>query len=120
MGDFRKLEVWQRARRLAASVYRQTALLPTTERYGLTSQMRRATVSVAANVAEGCGRKGDIELRRFLRISLGSLAELECELVLAEDLKLLQSTGVRPLVAEIGEIRAMLQSLHDALPGRRT
>jgi four helix bundle protein len=119
MGDFRKLDVWQRARKLAASVYRLTAVLPTTERYGLTAQMRRAIVSVAANVAEGCGRMGDVELRRFLRISLGSLAELECELVLAEDLKLLQSEGIRPVVAEIGEIRGMLQGLHDALPDSR-
>jgi four helix bundle protein len=119
VGDFRKLEVWRRARKLATSVYRLTAMLPATERYGLTAQMRRAVVSVAANLAEGCGRMGDVELRRFVRISLGSLAELECELLLAEELQFLESKASIPLVAEIGEIRGMLQGLHDALPSGR-
>ena len=64
VGDFRKLEVWQKAQWPAASIYRLTGGFPTVERYGLTSQMRRAAVSVSANLAEGCGRMGDTELRR--------------------------------------------------------
>ena len=87
MGDFRKLEVWQKSQKLVTSVYQVTGTLPTTERYGLCSQMRRAAISVSANLAEGCGRMGDIELRRFVRISLGSLAELECELLVANNLQ---------------------------------
>jgi four helix bundle protein len=86
MGDFKKLEVWRRAQNLAGTIYQLTNRFPTTERYGLSSQMRRAAVSVTANLAEGCGRQGDTELRRFVRISLGSLSELECELLLAADL----------------------------------
>ena len=71
MGDFRKLEVWQKAQGLVASIYRLSDRFPAAERYGLTAQMRRAAVSVSANLAEGWGRMGDTELRRFVRISLG-------------------------------------------------
>jgi four helix bundle protein len=77
MGDFRKLEVWQKSQQLVTSIYRLTSSFPAAERYGLSAQMRRAAVSVSANLAEGCGRMGDAELRRFVRISLGSLSELE-------------------------------------------
>jgi four helix bundle protein len=70
MGDFKRLDVWHKAQRLAATVYRLTADFPAVERYGLSSQIRRAAVSVTANIAEGCGRQGDVELRRFLRIAL--------------------------------------------------
>ena len=86
MGDFKKLDVWRRSQRLVATIYRLTGGFPAVERYGLSSQMRRAAVSIAANLAEGCGRQGDVELRRFVRISLGSLSELECEVLLAADL----------------------------------
>ena len=74
--------------------------------------MRRAAVSASANLAEGCGRMGDIELRRFVRISLGSLSELECELLLANDLQFLESQATVGIVAEVHSIRGMLQSLH--------
>ncbi|MBA3259279.1 MAG: four helix bundle protein [Gemmatimonadales bacterium] len=72
MGDFRKLEVWRTALRLAVDTYRITSSFPNGERFGLTSQMRRAASSISANLAEGCGRRRDTELRRFARISLGS------------------------------------------------
>lgn len=120
MGDFRKLEVWQKAQKLVSSVYTLTGTFPAAERYGLSSQMRRAAVSVSANLAEGCGRMGDIELRRFVRISLGSLSELECELLLANDLQFLESQIAVGTIAEIHSIRGMLQSLHRALPSKPT
>ena len=106
MRDFRKLEV--------------TGTFPAAERYGLSSQMRRAAVSIPANLAEGCGRMGDVELRRFVRISLGSLSELECELLLATDLDFLKSEASCQLIAEVRSIRGMLQNLHRALPSRLT
>jgi four helix bundle protein len=118
VGDFRKLEVWQKAQKLVSTVYRLTGTLPAAERYGLCSQMRRAAVSVSANLAEGCGRMGDNELRRFVRISLGSLAELECELLLASDLHLLDSPTTTHIVGEVHSIRGMLQKLHRALPSK--
>jgi hypothetical protein len=77
VGDFKKLAAWQKSQELVARIYRLTNSFPVQERYGLSSQMRRAAVSVSASLAEGCGRQGDVELRRFVRISLGSLAELE-------------------------------------------
>ena len=116
MGDFRKLEVWQKTQKLVSSVYKLTDTFPSAERYGLTSQMRRAAFSISANLAEGCGRMGDVELRRFVRISLGSLSELECELLLAIDLQFLKSQLASGIVAEIHSIRGMLQNLHRALP----
>ena len=120
MGDFRKLEVWHKTQDLVSSIYKLTGTFPTAERYGLTSQMRRAAVSISANLAEGCGRMGDVELRRFVRISLGSLAELECQLLLAINLQLVKSQSACGTVAEIHSIRGMLQQLHRALPSEPT
>lgn len=120
MGDFKRLDVWRSSQKLAADIYRLTSGFPSVERYGLSSQMRRAAVSVTANIAEGCGRQGDVELRRYLRISLGSLAELECELRLANDLHFLQGNSCQAILTEIRHIRRMLQRLHQALPGVRS
>src|SRR5918995_449360 len=116
MGDFRKLEVWHKSQDLVSAIYRMTDTFPSTERYGLCSQMRRAAISVSANLAEGCGRMGDVELRRFVRISLGSLSELECQLLVAINLQFLKSQSACEIVAEIHSIRGMLQHLHRALP----
>jgi len=96
MGDFRKLKAWQKSQELVESVYRITSGFPASERYGLSSQIRRAAVSISANLAEGCGRMGDTELRRFVRISLGSLSELECEILLAARLENDWSRSVPP------------------------
>ena len=116
VGDFRKLEVWQKAQELITCIYRLTSNFPAEERFGLTMQMRRAGVSVSANLAEGCGRMGDAELRRFIRISLGSLSELECELLIAGNLQLINSDVSQDLSSKIGSIRGMLQRLHRNLP----
>jgi four helix bundle protein len=118
VGDFRKLDVWQKSLQLVASIYRLTSGFPAAERYGLSAQMRRAAVSVSANLAEGCGRMGDAELRRFVRISLGSLSELECELLLAGNLQLATQEVSRELLLTIGSIRGMLQRLHPTLDPR--
>ena len=88
MQDFHNLAVWQGARRLTRTIYELTAHLPTKEQFGLQSQMHRASISVCSNIAEGCGRRGDPEFRRFLAVALGSACELECELILSADLKL--------------------------------
>src|SRR5262245_44421427 len=83
MQDFKRLKVWQAARRLTRTIYVTTAAFPVSERFGLTAQMRKAAVSVCSNIAEGCGRRGDRELKQFLRIALGSVCEIECELILS-------------------------------------
>jgi four helix bundle protein len=116
MGDYKKLEVWRRTQELASSIYRLTSSFPSVERFGLSAQMRRAAVSITANLAEGCGRQGDRELRRFVRISLGSLSELECELLLAANLQMVKSDVCKGLCTEIRTVRRMLQRLHKVLP----
>jgi four helix bundle protein len=77
MKDFWELNVWQKAHQLTLVVYRMTADFPREELYGLTSQLRRSSSSISANLAEGCGRNGDAELARFCAISMGSASELE-------------------------------------------
>ena len=90
MKDFRELKVWQKAHQLTLAVYRTTAAFPREELYGLTSQLRRAGSSIAANLAEGCGRNGDMEFARFCSMAMGSASELEYHLLLAKDLKLIK------------------------------
>ncbi|MCU0621255.1 MAG: four helix bundle protein [Gemmatimonadales bacterium] len=80
--SFRRLDAWRAARDLVAEVYRLSVAWPASERFGLTSQLRRAAVSVAANIAEGTARRGPRAWRQFLDIALGSLAEVECLLEL--------------------------------------
>jgi four helix bundle protein len=118
VGDFKKLAAWQKSQELVACIYRLTNSFPIQERYGLCSQMRRAAVSVSANVAEGCGRQGDVELRRFVRISLGSLAELECEILLSANLKFVDPESCRRICGEIRLVRRMLQALHQSLASK--
>jgi four helix bundle protein len=71
MKDFKALKVWEKAHQLTLAVYKTTRTFPRDELYGLTSQIRRSCVSIAANIAEGCGRRGDAELARFLQIAMG-------------------------------------------------
>ena len=85
MKDFKELRVWQKAHSLALEVYQATRSFPRDEIYGLTSQIRRAAVSVGANIAEGCGRRSDGEFARFLQIARGSASELEYHLLFARD-----------------------------------
>src|SRR5216684_8870852 len=89
--NFRNLKVWERAHALTLDVYHSSKSFPREEMYGLTSQMRRASASIGANIAEGSCRRGDIDFARFLQIAAGSASELEYHLLLARDLKLLQT-----------------------------
>lgn len=111
MKDFKDLKVWSKSHELALAIYRITAKFPKEELYGLTSQVRRAAVSIAANIAEGCGRRSDGELSRFLQISRGSASELEYHLLLARDLGFLSMPDSRELQARIVEVQRMLTSL---------
>jgi len=108
MRDFRKLQVWEKAHQLALLVYTATGHFPRTELYGLASQMRRAAVSIPANIAEGCGRDGEAELGRFLQIAMGSASELEYEVLLAHDLGYLGDENHNRLADGASEIKRML------------
>ena len=130
MGAYRELRVWREAHDLTLSVYKETVAFPKEERYALTGQIRRASVSIPANIAEGCGRAGDRELIRFLRISMGSANELEYHLLLAKDLGLLSTDGYHRLSNSVTGVKQMLSGLiknlsttkeekRQALDGRR-
>src|SRR5262249_4613744 len=108
--DYRNLKVWERAHQLTLTVYTTTAMFPKDELYGLTSQIRRSCSSIPANIAEGCGRGGDVELARFLQIAMGSASELGYHLLLARDLNLVNSGTYEQLVGELAEVRRMLNS----------
>jgi len=111
MQDFRNLDVWQRARHLNKTIYQMTADFPESEAFGLRSQMRRASVSICTNIAEGCGRRGDREFRRFLDIAMGSACELECETILSFDLVFITEAVQERVLAVLIEIKRMLGGL---------
>ena len=111
MGDFTKLAVWKKAHELTVAMYRETARWPRHELYGLTSQTRRAAVSVPANIAEGCGKNSDAELARHARNSLGSASELSYYLILAHDLSYTEATVRDDFQSSLSECRRMLASL---------
>jgi len=115
MEDFKDLRVWVKAHELALAVYRKTRVFPKEEMYGLTSQLRRASASVGANIAEGCGRRSDAEMRRFVQIARGSANEVECHLLLAKDLDFLSQEDHKDLEAKVLEIQRMLASLVQSL-----
>ena len=111
MRDFRDLKVWEKAHRLALAVYKATNSFPVDEKYGLTNQIRRSSVSIPSNIAEGCGRSGEAELARFLLIGMGSASELEYQILLAHDLTFLSEQDHAKLNGKITEIKRMLTSL---------
>jgi four helix bundle protein len=111
MQDFKQLKVWQKSHALVLRIYMATSTFPDSERYGITSQMRRAAASIPANIAEGCARGGQSELRQFLYLSAGSASELEYFLLLARDLRLLTEKQHEALYATLHEIRRMLTGL---------
>jgi len=117
--DFRDLQVWQKAHQLTLDVYRLTTSFPRDERYGLTTQLRRSSSSIAANLAEGCGRNGDAELARFCSIAMGSASELDYHLLLARDLTLLNVTDYAELARQTTEVKRMLTGLIQKLTADR-
>lgn len=115
MRDFRKLKVWAKSHALALEIYRATSGFPSEERYGLTSQLRRAAVSVPTNIAEGSGRKSEGDLGRYLTISMGSASELEYLLMLSGDLGFLDSEMSQRLLDLTREVKRMLSGFLGAL-----
>jgi four helix bundle protein len=111
VNDFRNLRVWERAHRLTLNIYKATGRFPREELYGLTAQMRRCSASIAANLAEGCGKRGNNEFQRYLQISSGSASELDYHLLLSRDLQFLSPVDHNALAKELGEPRRMLTSL---------
>ena len=113
--SYRELQVWQRSIQLATAVYRLAASFPRDEIYGLSSQMKRASVSVASNIAEGYGRLTGGEYRQFLGIARGSVLELQTQFEIARALDIGDGTRLREAEALSGEVSKMLYSMIDKL-----
>lgn len=120
MQDFRKLKVWEKSHALTLDVYRQSRTFPAEERFGLTSQVRRSSSSVPSNLAEGCGRAGDLDFARFVRIAAGSASETDYQLLLARDLGYLSTETYDGLYQQFTEVKRMLNSFEQTLRGSRS
>ena len=108
MKDFRQLKVWEKAHALALAVYKATGGFPKRELHGITSQIQRAAVSIPTNIAEGCGKNSDAELRHYLVIAMGSSSELEYLLLLAHDLEYLTDDTHNDLSVDLTIVRRTL------------
>ena len=117
MQDIKKLIIWQKAYAVSLAVYHASSNFPKEESYGLTSQIRRAATSIPANIAEGCGRIGNVELGRFAHIALGSSTELESHLLMARDLNMLDQDKYTELESQVSEVRKMLISFIKKIKG---
>jgi four helix bundle protein len=111
ISSYQQLEVWQKSMGLVTEIYQISAIFPKTEIFGLTSQMRRAAVSVPANIAEGWGRKLTKEFMQFLRIARGSLLEIETHLIISRNLDYIDVEKVQVLLSLTTEISKMLNGM---------
>jgi four helix bundle protein len=111
MKDFRTLNVWQKSHKLAIMVYQLTRNFPKEELYGITSQLRRAVISIPTNIAEGCGRGSDKDFAKFAQIAIGSASESEYLILLSNELGYIDKDNFDDLTEKICEIKRMLTSL---------
>lgn len=119
MKDFRQLKVWEKAHQLALAVYKTTKSFPKEELHGLTSQIRRSSMSIPTNIAEGCGRNTNAEFARFLQIAMGSASETEYQLLLSHDLGFIDPEQYAILNQDVTEIKRMIASLLKTLRADR-
>lgn len=115
MRNYRDLQVWSKAYALALELYKISRTFPKDELYGLTSQLRRAAISIGANLAEGCGRRGNSEMARFVKIALGSASELDHHLLMSRDLGFMKSEDYQRCAKELTFVRKMLSALLDTI-----
>lgn len=115
MHQFKDLLVWQKAIELATDVYQVTQTFPSNEKFGLIAQMRRCTISISSNIAEGAGRISKKEFSHFLNVAYGSGSELETQLIIAKNLGFLEKSKYQELSDTITEIQKMVYSLSKSL-----
>lgn len=116
--SYRDLQVWKKGMELVEAVYVVTQRFPGSELYGLTTQMRRAAISVPSNIAEGHSRSSTKEFLRYLSIALGSLAELETQLMLGRNLGYVSAEQLDPLLKQSEELGKMIRGLQKSLNRR--
>jgi len=117
MQNYKDLKVWEKSHAFTLKIYEVTRQFPKEEIYSLTNQVRRASSSIPANIAEGCGKNSKLELAHFLNISLGSANEAEYFLILSKDLKYLNEENFKILYDLINEVKSMLISLISKVRG---
>lgn len=115
MHNFRKLDIWIKARQLSVVVYRLSSMLPKEEMFGLTSQLRRASISISSNIAEGAGRFTNKEFIRFLDIANGSCYEVESLLIISTDLEFFNHNDIESILSNLHEIEKMIYSFQQKL-----
>lgn len=111
MRDFRNFEIWKQGIELVKLIYKVSAKLPENEKFVLKSQLNRAAISVPSNIAEGCSRSSEIEFKRFLEIALGSLFEVETQLIIIQDLNFISSDDLLPIFILIEKEGKMINTL---------
>jgi four helix bundle protein len=111
MRDFKKYDIWQLSHELTLEIYKVTYLFPKDEKYGLISQIRRASSSIPTNISEGCGRNSDAEFNQFLNIALGSALETEYLLILSKDLAYLKNDVFLNMESKINLIKSKIYNL---------
>ncbi|MBI4644837.1 MAG: four helix bundle protein [Deltaproteobacteria bacterium] len=109
--SYRDLDVWNLSIDLVKEVYRLTNKFPASENFGLTNQIRRAAVSIPSNIAEGQGRNSAKEFRQFLAVGIGSVAELETQLIISQAIEYISQEELNPLLNTLDRIRKMIKSL---------
>lgn len=110
MRNFKELMIWERSHKLTLLIYNLTRTFPKEEIYGLASQIRRSSASIPTNIAEGCGRKSDLDFKRFLDYAFGSASELEYQLILSRDLYYCSEEEFNELSSELEEIKKTISS----------
>ena len=118
MRDYRKYEIWGRAHELVKEVYRFTASFPDEEKYNLSSQLRRATISIPLNIVEGSARHSDREFTRFLFISAGSAAEVEYLIFLCYELQIIEQSSFIQFSDKVNHVKRMIYKLIQALQSK--
>lgn len=111
MRNFRTLEIWKNGIVIVKQIYQLSQKLPSQEKFGLRSQITRAAVSIPSNIAEGCSRNSEIEFKRFLEISIGSLFEIETQLIICEELNFLTSENLKDIFELLNKEARMINSL---------
>lgn len=115
MHDYKKLNVWKESIELITEVYKTTSKFPSTEKFGLVSQINRCAVSIASNIAEGAGRNTDGEFRQFLGTAKGSSYELETQLIVSNNLGYISSEELNDLMEKLGYVQKMIHNLIKSL-----
>lgn len=115
MHRFKDLEIWRLSRNFCSDIYETTSSFPESEKFGITNQLRRASVSVPSNIAEGCSRKSNRDFSRFLEIAMGSMYEIETQLLISNDLNFIQTKKLNSLLQKLDSIIKMTSKFKSTL-----